>query len=166
MNSIAVFRLTIFGSWLITLLVTIAVYVTRFAIQGQDPDLESSMNTVMGILLPQVGIMVAFFFASDRLDQRRLLKEERGLALLAMALSLIYHVTFISLLLLLIGLRSFEMTMPAKTAVFLKFVGYLSIVGMSPVAYLFAKAHHGKQPRQPASGDAGAVAAPPSGPVR
>jgi len=138
--SIQVFRLGVFWIWAVTMLVALGS-VLWFPMNEEMKfhEVEESLSQVMGLIAPQVGMMVAFFFGSGKTGQERLIGDQRSLARFAVVLSVLYHVVFWIVLWLAFVKMAFDKDLfDANTAAVLEIVGYISVFGLAPVAYLFA----------------------------
>ena len=101
-------------------------------------EVEESLTKIAGVLTPQLGVMIAFFLGSNKETQRNILKRDQPIAKFCIGLSFIYHFSFWVLLILTIGLGYFGNTIDDNAIALIKITSLLSIIGISPVAYLFA----------------------------
>lgn len=139
MKRTAVFRFSVFWVWSITLLFTLCVFIWSLISRAMTfKEIEESLTQVMGLVVPQLSIMTAFFFGASKEAQSRMLERQRGMADFALGLSLFYHVIFWSVIWLAIGAGIFGSTIDENASAAIKILGFVSIFGLSPVAYLFA----------------------------
>jgi hypothetical protein len=139
MRLINIFRFWIFWIWVVTLIVTLSVFIgTLVAHKMVFKEIEDSLTQVMGLLVPQISVMTAFFFGASKQTQAQLLAQNQALGAFALGLSAVYHVSFWIVMSLAIGLGIFGSTIDENTNAAIKILGFLSIFGLSPVAYLFA----------------------------
>lgn len=140
MRSLQWFRFAVFGIWLVTLAVVLGVFIASLMYHDMKfPEIRSSLASTMALVMPQMGIMLAFFFGASKAKQKSILRAERGIARLAVALSIFYHVLFWTLLVLGVVFGRFGNTIDDNAVAVGEIMGLIGAIGLSPVAYLFAR---------------------------
>lgn len=139
MNKLSTFRFAIFWIWSITLVVSLSVFIGTLIVHKMTfREIEDSLTQVMGLLVPQLSVMTAFFFGANKEQQASILSQHEALGSFALGLSLLYHILFWIVILLSIGLGIFGTTIDENSSAAIKILSFISIFGLSPVAYLFA----------------------------
>lgn len=140
MTRLNALRFSVFWIWVATLLITITVFLSYMISENMRfYEIEESISAVTSPMIPQIGVMIAFFFGSNKQRQLQLIDSRPGLAKLAIGLSLVYHITFWILLVVGIGFGFFrEENIDESAAALIKISGFLAAFGLSPVAYFFA----------------------------
>ena len=139
MKPVLFFRFAVFWIWTVTLAASLVIFIATMIVRSMTfREIEESLTQLTGLLIPQLSVMIAFFFGTDRSRQQRILERDGAMARLAVGLSLFYHISFWIVLALSIGVGVFGRTIDENTAAVIKIMGFLSIFGLSPVAYLFA----------------------------
>lgn len=140
MKTLLFFRFSIFWIWTITLGVSLAIFIGAMIMHSMTfREIEEPMTRLIGVLIPQLSVMIAFFFGTSKSSLQKILQRDHGMARLAVGLSIFYHVIFWVVLGLSIGGGLFGQTIDENAAAAIKIMGFLSIFGLSPVAYLFAR---------------------------
>ena len=141
MFRLSFFRFCVFWIWSITLIITLGVFIGSLIEHHMTfANIEDSLTAVMGLIVPQLTVMTAFFFGSDKDTQRRLIDDNRGLGGFALAVSALYHVCFWIVITLAVYYGVFGDRIDVNTSAAIKILSFLCILGLSPVAYLFAGA--------------------------
>ena len=139
MKKIDAFRFGVFWVWSGTLCATLGIFIWCIVSRSMTfKEIDESLTQVMGLIVPQVSIMIAFFLGSTKDEQQELLERQHSLGTFAVGLSALYHVVFWIVMWLAIGLGIFGTTIDENTTAAIKILGFVSIFGLSPVAYLFA----------------------------
>jgi len=147
------FRFAVFGIWVVSLLAVIGAFLASMVYHKMPfSEAQGSLESVAALILPQITIMCAFFFGASEVRQRRMLARDRGVALLAVILSLVYHITFWLLLVAAIVYGRLEPTIGKNATALVKIMSILSVLGIAPVAYLFAKGPDADAPAGPGTG--------------
>jgi len=139
MKKISFFRFSVFWIWILTLAISIVIFITTMIINEMTfKEIDESLTHVTGLLLPQLSIMIAFFFGTDKGSQEKMLKkDDKGIVKLTVGLSLFYHLSFWIVMSLALCGGIFGDTIDANTYAATKIMGFLSMFGLAPVAYLF-----------------------------
>ena len=139
MNKINTFRFFVFWIWAITVVVTLAVFIGTLIVHRMNfKDIEDSLTQIMGLLIPQISIMLGFLFGASKSKQSQILAQHRSLGMFAVSLSAIYHLIFWLVIVSAIGYGIFGQNIDDNCIAAIKILGFISIFGLSPVAYLFA----------------------------
>lgn len=139
MKQLNFFRFSVFWIWALTLAIALGTFVKLMVGDHMAfPEIDKSLTKVLALVVPQLSIMLAFLFRTSREQQRNLLREERGIATLAMSLSIFYHLAFWIFLFFGIGTESFGKGLDESADAVVKLMSFLAVFGMSPIAYLFA----------------------------
>ena len=139
MSKLNIFRFSVFWIWSLTLLVSIGVFIGTLIVHKMTfREIEDPLTQIMGLLVPQLSIMTAFFFGANKEKQSEILAQNENLGTFALGLSFFYHISFWAIIWLSIGLGVFGATIDENCLAAIKIIGFLSIFGLSPVAYLFA----------------------------
>jgi hypothetical protein len=150
---VTTFRFAVFGIWVVSLLAVVGSFLISMVYHGMPfSEAQEGLESVAALILPQITIMCAFFFGASEVRQRRILERDRGIAWLAVILSLVYHVAFWLLLVAAIVFGRLEPTIGKNATALVKIMGLLSILGLTPVAYLFAKGADAGVPAEPGGG--------------
>ncbi len=132
--------MAVFGIWIVTLLVVVGCFLTKMIFSKMEfVEIRDSLTNVTSIILPQIGVMSAFFFGTGKAKQQERLDYQPSVANLAIGLSLIYHLVFWLSLILGVGLGVFGRTLESNVDAIVLIIGLFSLLGLSPVAYLFAR---------------------------
>jgi hypothetical protein len=140
MKTLQWFRFAVFGVWLVTILAIIGVFVWTLVRHDMVfNEIQSSLEKVAALVTPQVGIMLAFFFGASKARQERLAESEEGVVNLALILSFVYHVVFWLILLTGVVYGRLGRTIGENTDAVIKIMSLIGLIGLSPIAYLFAR---------------------------
>lgn len=140
MSRVSLFRFCVFWIWALTLLITVGVYIGLLIHDRtmKFPHISDSLTEVTGMILPQLSVMLGFFFGSDRDLQAKIVDDNRGMAGFALGLSLVYHACFWIVITLAIYFGLLGDRIDDNTSAAVKILGIFSLFGLTPVAYLFA----------------------------
>jgi hypothetical protein len=138
------FRFAVFGIWVFTLLIIVGCFVIKMIVAEMEfTDVRDGLTNIASLVLPQIAVMTGFFFGATKPKQREKLDCLPTIANLAICLSLIYHFVFWACLVLGVGFGTFGKTLGPNVDAIVLIVGLFSLLGLSPVAYLFARQEAG-----------------------
>jgi len=139
MKNITFFRFSVFGIWAFTLIFSISVFLFSLIFHEMKyNEIEEPMTMVIGMITPQITVMLAFFFGTDKKKHKNLIEHEQSNSYIAMILSIIYHCVFWIILTISVGLGYLGDTIDENTTAAIKVMSFLSLFALSPIAYLFA----------------------------
>lgn len=142
-------RLGVFKIWFVTLGIVIVVYVGLFAgVRGVPPPFSvafQSLQIMIGLVVPQIGVMAAFYFNLDR-QQRKIEALTKPQVLIITSFSVAYHIIFNLALVGGVVFYVFDRTadgqsLQRNTAAVVAIMGLFSAF-LTPVAFLFARPEH------------------------
>jgi hypothetical protein len=140
-------RLRVFKIWFLTLAVILTVYALKIlGIQGEPHPfsrLFESLEMMLGLVLPQIGVMAAFYLNFDEHDDRLESVSQSQLSVITW-LSVSYHVIFIATFIAGVGLHRLDATsdgdsLMRNTAHVMGIMGIFSVF-LAPVVFLFTRA--------------------------
>ena len=137
-NKIFLYRVAVFYGWILIALTTLAMYfLLNSSGEASFQESKSSIFKIMALLTPQLTIMSIFFFS--RKDEIITADKNLGVCL---TLTFVYLISFAFSLYWGIYFRHFglDKDIDQNTEAFVTYMGYLSMIGVGPVTYLFAKA--------------------------
>jgi hypothetical protein len=138
-KQVDVLRFSIFWIWIVTLLMIMVCFLETMIVHKlKVPDVRDSLTNLTSLVLPQISIMVAFFFGSSKSRQITKMSYQPSIAKLAIALSLVYHIVFWLCLWLGVCFGVFDNGLAANVNAVMLVVGIFSLLGLTPVAYFFA----------------------------
>lgn len=144
-------RLSVFKVWFFTLAVVLLVYVELFlGLRGAKPAFGAafqSLQMMIGLVVPQIGVMIAFYFNLDQQHEKIDALSEAQVTVITW-LSVAYHLIFNVTLIGGIVFYVFDQTadghsLQRNTAAVLAIMGLFSVF-LTPVAFLFARPKQGQ----------------------
>ena len=144
-TKVATLRLAVFKIWFFTLGVILVVFALKFSgLQGVTPPFSAafqSLQMMVGLVVPQIGIMIAFYLNLDRQKSKIESLSHEQVTIITW-LSVAYHVIFNAALIAGILFYSFDRTadgnsLQRNTAAVVAIMGLFSVF-LAPVAFLFA----------------------------
>jgi len=137
--SLPLVRFSVLWIWIITIFFSISIYLFKGANVKMDVDeVISNLSSILSVIIPQVTIIFSFVFKDAGNHQKEQIERNQQLALFALIISLIYHSSFWFLLWYGIINEKLGDTMNANTNAILHIIGFISILGLSPVGFLFS----------------------------
>lgn len=141
MNKVNLLRIALFGSWLFTLGVIVTLVFVKMGYSSAEWEhLQPGLTGVFGMIMPQLSMMMAFFFSTDRKRQVELAEHFPQLATVAIMCSIFYHIVFLASIIFGVMFEAFtDNDLDANFNAIAVLMGWLSIIGIAPVAFLFAR---------------------------
>lgn len=131
-----------FGIWVLTLLLVVVAFIVTIIKHAMTfAEAQDSLEAVAALIVPQLTIMLAFFFGASESRQRAMLDSDRSIAILAVIISFLYHLTFWMLLFVAVVFGKLAPSIDGNAGALVKIMSLLAALGISPVAFLFARAH-------------------------
>jgi hypothetical protein len=145
-------RLSVFKLWFCTLAVVVVVFAVRaWGLTGVKPlfsDSFQSFEMIIGLVIPQISVMVAFYFTIDQ-QQQKIESLSRSQVSVLTWLSIAYHAIFVATIVAGIGFNAFDQTpgqpMRGNAAAISAIMGLFSVF-LAPVAFLFSQQITSNQP--------------------
>lgn len=127
-------RKIILYGWIIIVILTITMFLfLNHSGRASFSESKESLIKVMSLVIPQLTLICVFFFSSkDKKLENRIVK-------LCVTMSLIYQFCFVFLLYWGVYFENFESQkgLDLNMEAFTVYIGYISIIGISPIGYLF-----------------------------
>jgi hypothetical protein len=139
-------RLAVFKIWFVTLTIVLLVYAAKFVPSlGVTPPFAStfqSLQMMIGLVVPQIGVMVAFYFNLDKQKDKIDALSDEQITVITW-LSAAYHVIFNATLVAGIVFYAFDRSadgnsLQRNTAAVMAIMGLFSLF-LTPIAFLFAR---------------------------
>ncbi len=135
-------RMRVFGIWILTLLVVLAVFVRRRFDVPTHPFsvFMENLQVIAALVLPQLSIMSAFYLGAHKEHLETL---SAGQIKVISAFSVVYHAIFITCLIYGVWFLGFETTTDGNrfsnnVIAVVKIMGIFSVL-LGPVAFLFSR---------------------------
>lgn len=146
-NKLSKIRLAVFKIWFLTLGVILLVFAEKLSgIRDMIPPpfaaTFQSLQMMTGLVVPQIGVMAAFYLNLDRQEQKIAALSDEQITIIVW-LSLTYHCIFIVCVLFGISAYGFDHSadghaLERNTAAVVAVMGLFSVF-LAPVAFLFAR---------------------------
>jgi len=137
-NKTFLYRVAVFYGWILITLATLAMYfLLNNNTDASFQESKSSLFKIMSLLTPQLTLMSIFFFSR----KEEIITADKNLNV-CLTLTFVYLLSFTFSLYWGIYFRHFglDKDINQNTEAFVTYIGYLSIIGIAPVGYLFSKA--------------------------
>jgi len=141
-------RMFVFHIWILTLIVILLVFVVAYFSPVTPPFSSTlqSLEMLTGLVLPQIGIMTAFYFNLDA-QRNKLNSLTADQIAVVITLSVLYHVVCIFSVIAGVGFHAFDRTSDPDSALVRNTAAVVSIMGLfslllAPIAFLFSKPEH------------------------
>ena len=145
-NNIDKIRTRVFRIWFLSLFIIILVFAEKLSgIRDVSPPFSSmfqSFQIMIGLIMPQIGIMSAFYFNLNRQKDKinSLSKEQISVITI---FSVTYHIILITSVVAGIGFYVFDTqadgdSLARNTAAVVSIIGLFSVL-LAPIAFLFTK---------------------------
>lgn len=141
---VVTFQLVVFAFWIGSLLAGLIVYVTigfccYFNVgSASDAEWFAATEDLMRLILPQLAIIATIFLAAGP-DRRADFALHGHRATVALVCSAIYHGVFWLLLLIGVAAKGFGGSLPGDTDKLVTIMGWMTVLGVGPVTYLFSQ---------------------------
>lgn len=144
-NNTGKIRLRVFYIWFLTLSVILVAFAEKISgIRNLSPPFSATLQSaqiLIGLVLPQIGVMSAFYFNLDR-QSEKLNSLSRDQVTVITFMSVFYHVIFIACVVFGIVFYGFDSSadgnaLQRNTAAIVAIMGLFSLF-LAPVAFLFA----------------------------
>jgi hypothetical protein len=159
-SNVEAIRLRVFKIWFVSLGVVVITFGAKVAgIRDVAPPFDAllqSFQMLLGLIVPQIGVMSAFYFNLDS-QKDNLESLSRDQVAVISLLSVAYHLIFVLAIIFGVGFYGFDRQGEAgsllqrNTAAVVAIMGLFSVF-LAPVAFLFSKRQGGKRSAQKGSG--------------